>query len=403
MPAAAMLTGPDALVSIITANPSLVDGPAHMMTATYETTDVAFKLDLHIDAIVACFGYDGSTINTIRERTGCRVRLLEAGSDPLHRVFELMGSQDAGLQAVGLVLAEMQKSCGTNPNVCEPSVQGPQYTVKMLVRSDACGCIIGKGGATIQQIRTQSGANVKIETSEASSYDLAAQARAAGLNAPADREIRLTGAITAVHAACIDVIPRLVSFVTNARKKALGGFGGPQPGGGTMSHAMGQDAAGRDQAQAGGIHPLEQGPGHIHPVPSTIVGRVIGPGGVQIREIRDKTGARVRVGNDKIPGTNDRPVTIWGTPEQVGGAYAPPPAYGGYAPPPTYGAPPPAYGAPPPAYGAPPPGQPGHAAPPPSYDPYAQQSYGQPPAAAPPAYPDQYGQQYQPPAQQSWQ
>ena len=94
MPAAAMLTGPDALVSIITANPSLVDGPAHMMTATYETTDVAFKLDLHIDAIVACFGYDGSTINTIRERTGCRVRLLEAGSDPLHRVFELMGSQD---------------------------------------------------------------------------------------------------------------------------------------------------------------------------------------------------------------------------------------------------------------------------------------------------------------------
>ena len=77
----------------------------------------------------------------------------------------------------------------------------------------------------------------------------AAQARAAGLNAPADREIRLTGAITAVHAACIDVIPRLVSFVTNARKKALGGFGGPQPGGGTMSHAMGQDAAGRDQAQ----------------------------------------------------------------------------------------------------------------------------------------------------------
>ena len=88
------------------------------------------------------------------------------------RPLRPLACAQAGLQAVGLVLAEMQKSCGTNPNVCEPSVQGPQYTVKMLVRSDACGCIIGKGGATIQQIRTQSGANVKIETSEASSYDL---------------------------------------------------------------------------------------------------------------------------------------------------------------------------------------------------------------------------------------
>ena len=65
------------------------------------------------------------------------------------------------------------------------------------------------------------------------------------------------------------------------------------------------------------MHPLEQGPGYVHPVPATVAGRVIGPGGTQIREIRDKTGARVRVGNDKIPGTNERPVTIWGTQELI--------------------------------------------------------------------------------------
>lgn len=40
-------------------------------------------------------------------------------------------------------------------------------------------------------------------------------------------------------------------------------------------------------------------------------------GGTQIREIRDRTGARVRVGNEKIAGTNDRPVTIWGTETQI--------------------------------------------------------------------------------------
>ena len=55
----------------------------------------------------------------------------------------------------------------------------------------------------------------------------------------------------------------------------------------------------------------------VHPSPSVCPPCLIWAGGTQIREIRDRTGARVRVGNDKIPGTNDRPVTIWGDPTQV--------------------------------------------------------------------------------------
>ena len=146
-------------------------------------------------------------------------------------------------------------------------------------------------------------------------------------------------------------------------------------------------------------------------MPSTVVGRVIGPGGTQIREIRDKTGARVRVGNDKIPGSEDRPLTIWGTPEQTQAVLAmvaeiiarpddrgprqprgqPPPNPYGYPPPnpyapPGYGAPPNPYAPPPNPYGAPPP-PPGY--PPNQYAPPPQQQYA-PPAgygAAPPPPP----------------
>jgi predicted RNA-binding protein YlqC (UPF0109 family) len=432
------LTGSAALAQIIDANPSLVDGPASLMATDFLDLDVAFKLELHCDSVVAVFGYDGLTITTIRERTGCRMKLLGAGSDPERRVFEMGGTQESCLSAVGLILAEMNKSCSTNPNVCTPEPQGPTYAVKLLVRADACGCIIGKGGATINQMRNNSGASIKIDTLDPNTQ--MHQPGAVGLAGPApeDRVISFNGLITSVHAAIIDVIPRVANFLRQARAKAAGGgaaIGGP-PG------ACGGGGGDRSQAQAGGVHPLEQGPGYVHPVPSTVVGRVIGPGGTQIREIRDKTGARVRVGNDKIPGSNDRPLTIWGTPEQVqqvlamvgdicnrpddrpprGGGHggAPPNPYGyppnpyaaygappppppagnpyGYPPPPQGGAPPGGYGyppPPPPGYGAPPPpppGGPAAGAPAPSggYDYsayYAQQpppGYGAAPASADP-------------------
>ena len=381
-------------------------------------SEVLFKLELHADAMAAIFGYDGLTITTIRERTKCRMKLLSGGSDPSMRALSMSGTQDACLQACGLVLAEMQKSCASNTNVCVMAPDGPQYSVKVLVRSDACGCIIGKGGATINGMRQASGATIKVEQADGNSYEQAVAAASAGLEQPSDRTISIGGLITSVHAAVIDVIPRVTHFLRQAKTRGFVGFGGtaPPPGYHNPSGTT------REQAQAGGVHPLEQGPGYVHAVPGTAIGRVIGPGGTQIREIRDKTGARVRVGNDKIPGTQDRPVTIWGTQEQVQQVMAmiaeitsrpddrPPrqPKPQGYAPQgyaPPYGAPPAQYGAPPPGYNpyAPPP------APPPAYNPYAPpppgqpaSGYGAPPppgyAAQPPAsYGSEAPQQYAPP------
>jgi predicted RNA-binding protein YlqC (UPF0109 family) len=162
VPAAAGLTGNAALAALLTAKPWLADGPASMLSTTQDMVEVAFKLEVPVDAAVAILGYEGLTISTIRERTGCRMRLLEPGYSQTHRAFEVLGAQDGAQMVVGLVLAEMQKSCGTNPTVCTPSPGGAQYTVRVHVRADACGTIIGKGGATINQMRAASGAQIKV-------------------------------------------------------------------------------------------------------------------------------------------------------------------------------------------------------------------------------------------------
>ena len=91
-----------------------------------------------------------------------------------------------------------------------------------------------------------------------------------------------------MHSALLDIVPRVAQFTKQARQKGFLGFNATQTAGG-LSAQPGE--AGRMAAQSGGTHPLEQGPGFVHAVAATAVGRVIGPGGTQIRDIRDKTGA----------------------------------------------------------------------------------------------------------------
>ncbi|KAK6129233.1 hypothetical protein DH2020_037063 [Rehmannia glutinosa] len=47
-------------------------------------------------------------------------------------------------------------------NVDEDSEESPQVTVRLLVPSDQIGCIIGKGGQIVQNIRSETGAQIRI-------------------------------------------------------------------------------------------------------------------------------------------------------------------------------------------------------------------------------------------------
>ena len=67
---------------------------------------------------------------------------------------------------------------------------------------------------------------------------------AAGLPQPADRCIALSGPITSVHAAIIDVIPRVAQFIKQARAKSYIGFGGTLVAGSLVFGATGRALAG---------------------------------------------------------------------------------------------------------------------------------------------------------------
>ena len=336
--------------AVLGAHPSCADGPEPLID--WETTQVQLKMHLAADVVAALLSHEGATLVSIRTNSGCRVKIMPADpSDPMHRKLHMGGAQEAVCAALGYVLAEMQKSCANNPAVCDST----GYKVRMLVRSDSCGSIIGKGGSVIAQIRQQSGAVVKMDQvspppaaslvtygragllqggpgSSGSLYPYGSNCTDCGPTSPSplnlppnpeqangpepvpqpgmlpnDRGITFNGQLPNVHVALLEVVPKLALYIKQYRDKAAAAA----PGQAIMS-------SGHDPSMnSDGTHPLEQGPGHVHVMNSIMVGRVIGPGGTQIREIRDKTGARVRVSNDKLPGTQDRAVTIWGSDDQV--------------------------------------------------------------------------------------
>lgn len=140
------------------------------------------------------------------------------------------------------------------------------------------GLVIGRGGETINRLQHESGARIQV----------ARQARPGSPN----RIVTVTGP------------PDAISRAENAIHRIMGGRGG----------RGGYD--GRSQG-GGGLGPGER---KTLLVPNATVGRVIGRGGDTIRQLRQNTGATIRIASET--GSRDREVLLSGTSEQVAKAEA---------------------------------------------------------------------------------
>ena len=83
----------------------------------------------------------------------------------------------------------------------------------------------------------------------------------------------------------------------------------PQPGG----YAPQGYAPPQGQPQGG---PTADG-GHEQMVPVQLVGRLIGKAGSAIKELREQSGANIKVNSECEPGTQERKVVVSGAPDAV--------------------------------------------------------------------------------------
>lgn len=125
----------------------------------------------------------GKKIGSILGRGGEIVKQLRLDSKSKIRIGETVSGCDERVVTIYSTSEETNDFDGTDDRVCpaqdalfrihdrvvaedlaadDDSEEAPQVTVRLLVASDQIGCIIGKGGQIVQNIRSDTGAQIRI-------------------------------------------------------------------------------------------------------------------------------------------------------------------------------------------------------------------------------------------------
>uniref|UniRef100_A0A8D0G4R5 Poly(rC) binding protein 4 n=1 Tax=Sphenodon punctatus TaxID=8508 RepID=A0A8D0G4R5_SPHPU len=244
-------------------------------------------------------GLKGETVKRIREQSSARITISE-GSCP-ERITTITGSTDAVFRAVSMIAFKLEEGLGTG-GTNGGAVSKPPVTLRLVIPASQCGSLIGKAGAKIKEIRETTGAQVQV----------------AGDLLPNSTERAVT--VSGVPEAIVQCVQQICAVILES-----------PPKGATIPYHPSL-SLGTVLLSANQVTKLQQLSGH--PVPfaslgqtpsmvagesathSPLIGCIIGRQGSKISEIRQMSGAHIKIGN-QTEGASERHVTITGTPVSI--------------------------------------------------------------------------------------
>jgi len=230
-------------------------------------------------------GRGGDVIRRIREETGAKVKLQDAVENCEWRVVSMTSTEDALSPFCGAQEALLRCFYASSEDQVGTS------TAKLLVAPNFVGAVLGKGGAIITSLRQDTGASIRVVGKETrDEIPMCADAE--------DEMIVVEGHAYSVDAALRGVTLRL------------------------RTQAMRNEApTGHNTATHGGVHaraPAALDPAQTSKVVMRIaadqVGGIIGKGGANIMQIRQISGANVRLKD--ADGSGDRELEIVGSEQE---------------------------------------------------------------------------------------
>ncbi|KAH0671963.1 KH domain-containing protein At4g18375 [Solanum tuberosum] len=215
--------------------------------------------------------YSGSEETNVSEDTG---DLISPAQDALFRVHDRVLAEDLRMD--------------------EDLEDHQQITVRMLVPSDQIGCVIGKGGLVIQNLRSETGAQIRVLSSE--------HLPPCALNS--DELLQITGEGAVVKKALYQVAARLHDNPSRSQHQLLSspsifrsGAGLVNPHAGTqvmgVTSLMGPYASYKSDGRSRSSSVKEFAVRLVCPTEN--VGAVIGKGGGIIKQLRQESGASIKV------------------------------------------------------------------------------------------------------------
>ncbi|XP_011693973.1 PREDICTED: poly(rC)-binding protein 3 isoform X2 [Wasmannia auropunctata] len=329
--------------------PVLNDDPSVTLT---------IRLIMQGKEVGSIIGKKGEIVKRFREESGAKINISD-GSCP-ERIVTVTGPTNSIFKAFTLICKKFEEWCSQFHDIQGGGAGGgggvsrPPITLRLIVPASQCGSLIGKGGSKIKEIREVTGASIQVASEM--------------LPNSTERAVTISGTSEAItqciyHICCVMLeSPPKGATIPYRPKPQVGGpviLAGGQaytiqgnyavPAHSDMGKLGSNPLAGlaalglgglATPANTGGLNPAalaalagsqlrtsntnRQQPAannqtHEMTVPNELIGCIIGKGGTKIAEIRQISGAMIRISNceEREGGATDRTITITGNPDAV--------------------------------------------------------------------------------------
>uniref|UniRef100_A0A7N6BBQ7 K Homology domain-containing protein n=1 Tax=Anabas testudineus TaxID=64144 RepID=A0A7N6BBQ7_ANATE len=311
---------------------------------------LTIRLLMHGKEVGSIIGKKGESVKKMREESGARINISE-GNCP-ERIVTLAGPTTSIFKAFSMIIEKLEEDISTSMTN-STATSKPPVTMRLVVPASQCGSLIGKGGCKIKEIRESAGAQVQVagdmlpnSTERAitvagtpqSIIECVKQICVVMLESPpkgvtipyrpkpSGSPVIFAGGQVKNKSICLFFLPHLQSLcvcllfvyfpplfqqLTKLHQLAMQqspfpiahsnqGFQGSQYYVGFLFIFL----AGMDASAQTGSHELT--------IPNDLIGCIIGRQGAKINEIRQMSGAQIKIANP-VEGSTDRQVTITGS------------------------------------------------------------------------------------------
>ncbi|XP_034145715.1 poly(rC)-binding protein 3 isoform X16 [Esox lucius] len=263
---------------------------------------LTIRLLMHGKEVGSIIGKKGETVKKMREEvsaSGARINISE-GNCP-ERIVTITGPTDAIFKAFAMIAYKFEEDI-INSMSNSPATSKPPVTLRLVVPASQCGSLIGKGGSKIKEMRESTGAQVQV----------------AGDMLPnsTERAVTISGAPEAIIQCVKQICVVMLEAYTIQGQYAI-----PHPDLTKLHQLAMQQTPFTPLGQTtpafpAGLDASNQASTHELTIPNDLIGCIIGRQGTKINEIRQMSGAQIKIAN-AMEGSSERQITITGTPANI--------------------------------------------------------------------------------------
>ncbi|XP_030637423.1 poly(rC)-binding protein 3 isoform X2 [Chanos chanos] len=284
---------------------------------------LTIRLLMHGKEVGSIIGKKGETVKKMREESTARINISE-GNCP-ERIVTITGPTDAIFKAFAMIAYKFEEDI-VNSMSNSQATSKPPVTLRLVVPASQCGSLIGKGGSKIKEMRESTGAQVQV----AGDMLPNSTERAVTISGAPDAIIQCVKQICVVmlesppKGATIPYRPKPASapviFSGAPTYTIQGQYAIPHPDL-TKLHQLAMQqtpftSLGQTTPAFPGVDASSQASTHELTIPNDLIGCIIGRQGTKINEIRQMSGAQIKIAN-AMEGSSERQITITGTPANI--------------------------------------------------------------------------------------